>query len=163
MFLWLVGTPWLRRDWSKMSREICLKETLRDPVIVWALWKWAFVSPWHLTQEEDQRKPEPIGDIHRVALIGHQEPPLSGSRVKHYLRVLSETTGANNALLFLLPSLTRYLLMPVSHVQHSLVTVFTIDIITAVTGSQCPGRGGEELMFSLMDQESLSHNQEDQQ
>ena len=41
--------------------------------------------------------------------------------------------------------------------------MFTIDFITAVTGSQCPGRGGEELMFSLMDQESLSHNQEDQQ
>ena len=152
MFLWLAGTPWLRRDSSKMSREICLKETLRDPVIVivivWTLWKWAFVSPWHLTQEEDQRKPEPIGDIHRVALIGHQQPPLSVSRVKHYPRVLSETTG-KQCIIVPAPLLTRYLLMPLSHVQHSLVTVFTIDIITAVTGSlnvQVEGRGGVNVL-----------------
>ena len=161
MFLWLAGTPWLRRDSSKMSREICLKETLRDPVIVWALWKWAFVSPWHLTQEEDERKPESIGDIHRVAIPGHQEPPLIVSRVKHYPRVLSETTGANNALLFLLPSLTRYLLMPLSHTHSNCVHHWFYNSRDRFSMSR--SRGGEELMFSLMDQESLSHNQEDQQ
>ena len=144
-----------------MSREICLKEALRDPVIVWALWKWAFVSPWHLTQEEDERKPEPIGDIHRVALIGHQEPPLIVSRVKHYPRVLSETTGANNALLFLLPSSRDIYWCHCPTLTGDCVHHWYYNSRDRFSMSR--SRGGEELMFSLMDQESLSHNQEDQQ
>ena len=144
-----------------MSREICLKEALRDPVS--ALWKWAFVSPWHLTQEEDERKPESIGDIHRVAIPGHQEPPLIVSRVKHYPRVLSETTGANNALLFLLPSSrdTYWCHCHMSNTHCNCVHHWYYNSRDRFSMSR--SRGGEELMFSLMDQESLSHNQEDQQ
>ena len=148
-----------------MSREICLKEALRDPVIVWALWKWAFIC-FSVTPYPGGRWAE--------ARIHRRHPPCSYPRTPgapshcEQSQTLSESFIWNNRR-------KQCIIVP-APLTHEISTDATVPCPT-LTGdcvhhwyynsrdrfSMSRSRGGEELMFSLMDQESLSHNQEDQQ
>ena len=114
-FLWQAGTPDLRRDSSRMWREIFLK-TWGDPVIVKTLWMWAFVSfllPSYPGRKWAEARPHmrcpqcscPLTPA-RLSLSPHRDQRQTLYE-EFYLK------RANNALLFL--SSSRYLLMPLSH------------------------------------------------